>query len=278
MRKKEFKIFFEFYSKNVDNTDRNYFWKLSDAIILEIIKNNIPLNANSNSVIMDAGGGTGRWIYKLSKIYKSKFILYDLSENMLKQAKKNIKNANINERVKIMKGDLTRVSEIKSNSVDYIISIYNPISFIYKKENAISEMHRLLKRHGKIIIMGQGYYNALASKINNFIASPKEIKKMEKEYIVKWDPYVPKLNTFSKESIEKELKEAGFKIKKTYGVPIFIQPGSEEFDPKNIKKSRIANALENPTFFKAVFDLEMKYNNKTETVDRGMNILCVAEK
>ena len=227
---------------------------------------------------MDAGGGTGKWICKLSKIYKSKFILYDLSENMLRQAKKNIENANINERVKIIKGDLKYISEIKNSSVDYIISIYNPISFIYQKERAISEMYRLLKRHGKIIIMGQGYYNTLASKINNFIVSPKEIKKIEREYMVKWNPCVPELNIFSKESIEKELKEAGFKIKKTYGVPVFVQPGLEEFDPKNIKKSRIAKALESPILFKVILNLEMKYGSRPEVANRGMNILCIAEK
>ncbi len=278
MNKKEFKRFFEFYSKNVDNAGRNYFWKLSDAIIFEIIKNNIPSNMDSDSIIMDAGGGTGRWICKLSKIYKSKFILYDLSEDMLKQAEKNIRNANIIERVKAIKGNLTGISEIKDNSVDYVISIYNPISFIYEKEKTIAELYRILKINSKIIIMGQGYHNALVSKINNFIVSPEEIKKLEKEYMVKWGSRVPKLNIFSKESMEKELKEAGFKIKKTYGVPVFVQPGPEEFDPKNIEKSQIAKALENPAFFKTIFNLEMKYNSKPEIANRGMNIFSVAKK
>jgi ubiquinone/menaquinone biosynthesis C-methylase UbiE len=278
MNKKEFKSFFESYSKNVDNTGRNYFWKLSDTIILEIVKNNIPLTVGSDSIIMDAGGGTGKWICELSKIYKSKFILYDLSEDMLKQAKKNIRNANIIERVKVINGDLTKINEIKDSSVDYIISIYSPISFIYEKEKAIAELYRLLKTNGKIMIMGQGYYNALASKINNSVVSLKEIKKMEKEYTVKWNYQVPKLNIFSKELIEKELKKAGFKIKKTYGIPIFVQPGTEEFDPQNIKKSQIAKDLESPAFFETIFDLEMKYNNKPEAVNRGMNIFSVAEK
>lgn len=278
MNKKEFKKFFEFYSKNVDNASRNYFWKLSDAIILKIIKNNISSIIGSDSVIMDAGGGTGRWICELSKIYKSKFILYDLSENMLKQAEKNIRNANIVERVKVIKGDLTKISKIKDNSVDYIISIYNPISFIHEKEKAIAKLFRLLKTNGKIMIMGQGCYNALASKINNFVISPKEIRKLEKEYMVRWIPGMPRLNIFSKESMEKELKMAGFKIKKTYGIPVFVQPGPEEFDPQNIKKSQIAKALENATFFKTIFDLEMKYNSKPEIANRGMNIFSVAEK
>jgi len=65
---------------------------------------------------------------------------------------------------------------------------------------------------------------------------------------------------------------------KTYGVPVLVQPGPEDFDPENIKKSRISNALEKEIFFKKVFELEMKYNNHPTVVNRGMNMFAVAIK
>lgn len=278
MNKKDFDNFFKDYSKNVDSANKHGFWRLSDALITQIIKDNIPNNIDQNSVILDAGGGTGRWACDLSKIYKSTFIVYDLSRDMLKKAKENIRTAGIESRTKIIEGDLKNMEKVKSSSVDYIISIYSPISFIYDKEKAFSEMFRVLKKRGKIIIMGHGFYNAIASKINNYCAEAKELEALNNDKIIKWGEYVPRLNVFSKEILENDLKQAGFSLVKTYGVPVFVQPGSEDFDPDNIKKSKISVALEKEDFFKKVFELEMKYNNQPTIANRGMNIFAVGIK
>lgn len=278
MNKEDFDIFFKHYSKNVDNANRHGFWKLSDALIAQIIKDNIPVEINKDAVVLDAGGGTGRWVCDLSKIYKSKFIIYDLSKEMLEKAKDNIRNANIENRVRLIEGDLKNMRSLESESIDHIVSIYSPISFIYDKEKAFKELFRVLKKDGKIIIMGHGFYNAIASKINNYCANIKELGVLDNNQMVKWGEHVPELNVFSKETMEYNLKQAGFSLDKTYGVPIFAQPGSEDFDPENEKKSRISSALEKEDFFKKVFELEMKYNSQSTIANRGMNMFAVAIK
>src|SRR3989338_8361615 len=98
MDKKEFDNFFRPYSKNVDNANKHGFWKLSDSLVTQIIKNNISVTIGEDAVILDAGGGTGRWVCDLGKTYKSKFIIYDMSRDMLEKAKENIRNANIENR------------------------------------------------------------------------------------------------------------------------------------------------------------------------------------
>jgi ubiquinone/menaquinone biosynthesis C-methylase UbiE len=279
VNKKEFNKFFEAYSKNVDNANAHGFWKLSDMLITQIIKDNIPTESvYKNNIILDAGGGTGRWVCELSKIYDSEFIIYDLSGDMLKKAKENVKKFGVEDRIRLIKGDLKNMRELASNSVDHIISIYSPISFIYEKEKAFAEMFRVLKNKGKLIIMGHGFHNAIASKINNFCANADELKMMDEEQMVKWDKYVPKLNIFSKEILEEDLRQAGFFPEKNYGVPVFVQPGPEDFDPENKKKSRISAALEKKDFFQKVFELEMKYNCRPTIANRGMNIFTVACK
>jgi len=278
MNKKEFDEFFKPYAKNVDSANNHAFWELSDALITQIIKDNISVDTNEESVILDAGGGTGRWACDLSRIYKSKFIVYDLSSDMLEKAKENIKNAGLEERVRLIEGDLKNMEKIESDSVDHIISVYSPISFIYEKERAFAEMHRVLKKGGKIIIMGHGFCNAIFSKINNFCAGASELEALDKEKMVKWGEHVPKLNVFSKEILENELKQAGFIPDKTYGVPVFVQPGAEDFDPENSKRSRISDALKKKEFFNEVFELEMKYNSLPTIANRGMNMFAVAIK
>jgi len=278
MDKDKFNTFFKNYSQNVDNANKHGFWKLSDALITQIIKNNIPSSITKDTIILDAGGGTGRWICNLSEVYKfNKFIVYDLSEDMLKQAKININNKKISNRTELIKGDLIDMSKIESDSIDYIISIYNPISFVYEEKKAFSELFRILKKEGKLILMGQGYFNAIDSKINNGCLE-EDLSKLESDHKVKWAEYVPELNVFSKESLGNGLKSEGFSILKSHGVPVFARPGLEDFDPENKGKSIISSSLEKTDFFKKVFDLEMKYNSQENLINRGMNIFTIAKK
>lgn len=279
MNKTKFKNFFQPYAKTVDKANEGFFWILNNEIITKIITSHIPTNCSQNKTILDAGGGTGRWVCNLAKIYKTKFVIYDLSDDMLKVAKKNLKKANIENRVQIIKGNLEDMIPVKNNSIDYIISIYNPISFVPNKEKTIKEMYRILKKNGIIIIMGQGFYNALYSKINNFLVPKEELKWMDRKSMVCWNSQTPDLHVFTKESLEETLKNGGFKIINSYGIPVFVQPGPEDFGEQDPNKSRISKALmENKQYFKLLFDLEMKYNSLPTVVNRGMNIFTVAKK
>lgn len=278
MNPEEFNNFFKPYSQNVDSAKNLGFWKLSDDLITEIIKKHISTDISSEQVILDAGGGTGRWICDLSKIYNSKFVLYDLSKDMLEVAKKNITKAGVENRVTIVQGNLTDMSQIEGESIDNIVSIYSPISFVYEKEKAISELHRVLKKGGKLIIMGHGYYNAIDSKINNYGSEPSELEELVSNEQVKWGIHVPKLNVFSQETMDVMLKDSGFNIERNYGVPVFVRPGVEDWDSTNSQKSNISKRLEDQEFYNKVFELEMKFNSLPESVNRGMNIFTVAVK
>ena len=276
--KKQFDNFFSSYSQSVDNANEGFFWILNNEIITKIIKTYILSNLTKNKVILDAGGGTGRWICELSKYYKTKFILYDLSDDMLRIAKKNINNAGLNNRVQLIRGNLENIKAIKDNSVDFIISIYNPISFVKNPDKAIRELFRIIKKGGIVLIMGQGFYNALSSKTNNYLASREEIEKIEKNSIVTWGDQIPALNIFSKESLENLLVNNKFKIIKSYGVPVLVQPGPEDFGEEDPNKSEISKKLKDKKYFNKMFQIEMKYNSKETIINRGMNILTVAKK
>jgi len=279
MKKGIFDDFFKPYAKNVDQVDLNSaFWKLSDKIILEIIKKEILSHATENSIIMDAGGGSGRWVVKMSKECSSRFLIFDRSEDMLEKASQNIKNAGIQNNVQIIKGDLTNIKEFADNSVNHITSIYSPISFIYEYEKAFREMYRILKPGGKIIIMGHSLYNAIYSKINNYNAPVHEIKRLYEEHVVKWAPHVPELIAYSKETMEDELSKAGFVVEKTFGIPVFVQPGPEDFNPNNEGVSKISKYLENTDNFNNTLDIEMQSNSLPNIANRGMNIFTLATK
>lgn len=279
MKKEIFDSFFIPYAKTVDTVaDVSAFWRLSDALITEIIKREIAPYCTDDSLVMDAGGGTGRWAVKLSECLKGKLVVFDRSEDMLEKAKDNIANSKVSDRISTELGDLTNIEKFKNESVDHIVSIYSPLSFIYEQERAASELYRILKPGGRILVMSHSFLNALASKINSYQASAKEIEKLADTQMVTWAPHVPELVTHSKESIEKLFSEAGFTIHKTYGVPVFVQPGPEDFDQNNEQRSNVSTYLEDPEVFQSIFDLEMNHNSDETACNRGMNMFVLAEK
>jgi ubiquinone/menaquinone biosynthesis C-methylase UbiE len=278
MNDQVFNAFFEEYAKNVDNADKQQFWKLSDAIIYAIIRLHIPPGRiTPNQVIMDAGGGTGRWIVKLADTYPCSFLLFDKSEDMIAQARENIASASLDGRVRIVHGDMCDMRDVADASVDHVISIYSPMSFIDRHADAATELFRVLRPGGVAFIMGHGKLNAIASKLNA-CASAEEIRDLEETAMVAWGPRIPPLVTFSKESMESLLSGAGFSVIATYGVPVFVQPGPEDWDAKNIQRSTISNALADPEWFRTSFEVEMKYNALPTVANRGMNMLTVAKK
>ncbi len=279
MKKEIFDSFFHPYSQTVDEAAKtSSFWKLSDALITEIIQREIAPFTSDESIVMDAGGGTGRWAVKLSEILRGRIIVFDRSPDMLAQAQKNIAASNASDRIDITEGDLIGMHHYNEASVDHVVSIYSPLSFIYEQEKAACELFRILKPGGRILIMSHGYYNAIASKINNYKAEKEELSSLAKTRMVKWAPHVPELVTHSKESMEQLFSQAGFHILKTYGVPVFIQPGSEDFDPQNKTQSEVSAYLDSPDIFKTIFDLEMQFNAEATIANRGMNMFMLAEK
>ena len=279
MQKEIFDTFFNPYAKTVDKAAGvSAFWRLSDEIITEIVRREIAPYCTDSSLTMDAGGGTGRWAIKLSEVLKGKFVIFDRSADMLAKASENIGKSNVSDRINMAEGDLIQIDYFADNSVDNIVSIYSPLSFIYEQGKAAKELFRILKPGGRILVMSHSYHNALASKINNYRADSKELQKLANEQRVKWAPYVPELVTRSKESTEKLFSDAGFQIQKTYGVPVFVQPGPEDFDPENEKRSAVSEYLENPNVFKSVFEIEMRFNANETVANRGMNMFMLAEK
>lgn len=279
MEQEIFDKFFEPYSKNVDQVDQtSAFWRLSDALILEIIKKEISPFINENTVILDAGGGTARWAIKINDALKISIIVFDRSKDMLAKAHENVRVANKSDSISLVEGDITNMNSIPDASIDHIVSIYSPLSFIYDQEKALSELYRVLKKGGRLLIMSHGHHNALYSKINNYRTEVTQLKNLENARIVKWSDHVPDLVTHSKESIEALLHKTNFSPIKTYGVPIYVQPGPEDFDPNNEKVSAISKYLEDPIVFQSIFDLEMRHNGDPTICNRGMNIFALAEK
>lgn len=278
MKKEIFDSFFKIHSENVDNANNQGFWKLSDEIVknylLEIIKN------RSNVTIVDFGGGTGRWAKILDEyLVNSHIIIVDLSKDMLGAAAAKIKAGNYKNKISLINADIANVQELDDGIADYIISTYNPLSFVDNPQDVINEAYRIVKQNSKVAITTQAYYNALYSKIFNYQAEPQELLRIQKDKKLVWNDFVPETWQLSQEDMENMFELAGFRNIESRGIACVTQPQDEDWDQTNVKIGKLSKKLNsNQEFFDTVLQLELAAGKDQQAVNRGMNIMTIGEK
>ena len=81
-------------STTYDENNKKVYWQLADNLLWEIIKEYIP--KDRQVTLLELGAGTGEWAYKILKEFDNiSCVLVDFSNNMLNQAKKNLKSLKI---------------------------------------------------------------------------------------------------------------------------------------------------------------------------------------
>jgi 2-polyprenyl-3-methyl-5-hydroxy-6-metoxy-1,4-benzoquinol methylase len=107
------------------------------------------LDAPKNSLILDAGCGSGYHSIRLAKRGFS-VIGVDFSESILKMAEINIQSNNLGDRIKIQRENITSLN-FSDETFDYILC-WGVLMHIPDIERAISELTRVLRKGGMIII------------------------------------------------------------------------------------------------------------------------------
>lgn len=106
-------------------------------------------NLGKYDVVLDAGCGTGKYLNTLEDI-SNEYIGIDLSSDQLKKASKKIMKDNS----KLLNANLTSIP-LPDNSVDLIVScwVLGTITDTNDRKKALSELKRVLKSNGKIILI-----------------------------------------------------------------------------------------------------------------------------
>jgi len=138
------------------------------------------INIENNSVILDAGCGTGNLLNILSKNKTFKLYGVDISPKMLEIAKMKLKN-----RAKL---SLISVEKINyRNKFDYIFST-EAFHHYESQEKAMKKFNLALKKNGKLIITDLSFgriLNLVFNKLepgNSKMNSKKEFYKLFKKY------------------------------------------------------------------------------------------------
>lgn len=137
------------------------------------------LGAPKDSVILDVGCGTGQQSIRLAK-RGFKCFAVDFSKAALNMARVNVKNRGLNERITIQCEDITSLS-FKDETFSYILC-WGVLMHVPDLEKAISELSRILKPNGKLVISENNSFSfeitlrALIFPILRFLLGRKKIK------------------------------------------------------------------------------------------------------
>jgi ubiquinone/menaquinone biosynthesis C-methylase UbiE len=123
-------------------------------------------------LVLDAGGGPGRYTIELAKIGYD-VILFDLTPKLLDIAKEKIKDAKVENRVKqIVEGSVNDLSMFEDNFFDAVICLGGPLCHLVYKEQrqrAADELVRVTKQKAPIFVSVIGRLAILMNTIVLFL-------------------------------------------------------------------------------------------------------------
>jgi ubiquinone/menaquinone biosynthesis C-methylase UbiE len=191
------------------------------------------LPADKNAVILDAGGGTGRWTRPLAKM-GYRVVLCDISSGMLAQAEKKLREENLLDNVEIRVEDIASLS-FERERFDFVMCEDGPFSITPDTEKAATELVRVLKRGGIIWTGGVGRYPVVLQELKTDPEKALTLAQGEHHYVqYKGAP----ARVFTPQELEELFRKNGITIEKMYGYRIatqFFPPGYGEKDGRMVK-------------------------------------------
>lgn len=151
---------------------RDPYHRLEFDTTIHFLKKYLP----KKGLILDAGGGPGRYTIELTKL-EYDVVLLDLTPELLEIARKQIKKIKIQDKVKqILQGSIDELSIFENNKFDAVICLGGALSHIVNKkqrEKAIDELLRVAKKDAPLFVSVIGRLALLVSALVRF---PEEIE------------------------------------------------------------------------------------------------------
>ena len=210
MRKEEIIKYYEKYIEE-KRLIKDPYHQIEFIITLYFLDKFLP---KGRKLILDAGGGTGRYSLELAKRGYN-VILLDLVPKHIKIARELVKKNKLNNKIKCVIGSITDLNSFRNEEFDAILCLGGTLSHLtelYKIKRAIKEFTRITKNGAPIFISVIGKYGVAQYKLRY---KPKEIKYLNP--IVRTGRNIPKYgftstHFFSGKEIENLFIENNLKI------------------------------------------------------------------
>lgn len=136
------------------------FHRLEFDETLRFLRKHLP----ARGLILDAGGGPGRYTIELAKLGYD-VVLLDLVNENLKIARRQINRRRLGRKVKtLIEGSVTDLSRFADNSFDAVLCLGGPLSHVHPtaaRRRAVAELVRVAKRNAPVFISVMSKYGVM---------------------------------------------------------------------------------------------------------------------
>lgn len=256
-------------SKTYDDIFDMLYFKIYDTITWKYLEPYVP--TESEALVLDAGGGTGRWAVQMAR-KGCKVVLMDISEEMLKVAAKKIEKTGLQNRIIVKKGDIKETG-YPDESFDMILCEHT--LFLFKEPDIlIKELRRILKDKARLIISAQNRYAQSLSSLSDK-PSPENLDNAfkillrEKYHSMTKDGKV-KIYTWTPNEIRTMLERNGFRVEKIVGKGFTM--------PLRISKELFMEKRYPEDLFNQILRLELALCEKTDALALAGHLQAIAYK
>jgi ubiquinone/menaquinone biosynthesis C-methylase UbiE len=130
--------------------ESEYYREASGDPYDEITWKNIEPFLPQRGRVLDAGGGAGVWSIKMVETKKCRVVLLDITRELLKTARRKIKDKALKGRIDVLQADIRSVPH-PDISFDFVLCEADPICICGDPERAVSELSRVLKTNGHLV-------------------------------------------------------------------------------------------------------------------------------
>lgn len=164
-------------------------------------------------LILDAGGGPGRYSVELAKLGYD-VVLLDLTPKLLEIAKRRVKKEKVQNKVKqILQGSIDNLSMFEDDTFDAVICLGGALSHIVNRKQrtkAINELVRVAKKNTPIFVSVIGRLAVCINSINYLWPEMLEAPDVYRKYTIKGDylggyGFAP-THLYSPEKLKKEFE------------------------------------------------------------------------
>ena len=209
----------EYYRRAAEKYDEKYDTPYMKFIYNPITWRYIEPYLPPQGLVLDAGGGTGKWTIPIAK-RGLRVVLYDISREMLEVARRKIRAEGLEDLVEIRQGDVCKI-DYPDETFDFVLAEGDPISYCSNPLKAVSEIYRVLK-HGCYAVAG---VDSLYAVIRRILYHEQDVDKALRVleegrfYAKKWGFYCW---AFTPKSLKKLFTRCGFEVVKIVGKPVLF--------------------------------------------------------
>jgi len=254
-----------YYRRTSSDYDKEYevpfFKEIYDNVTWHYIEPYLP----HVGVVLDAGGGTGKWSIPIAK-KGLKVVLFDISQDMLNVASSKVREQGLEKTISLRQGDICSMP-FADDTFDFVLAEGDPISYCSDPDLAVKELGRVLKPNCYLSGGVDSLYAILRRMLNqpevDFALFHKVFEK-KRFYAKDWDFHCW---LFTPRDLKKLFSKHGFEVVKIVGKPVMFMTRPET-----------SAILEDKAKVQKVLEIELGFCEEQSIVGYGGHLHIVAQK